>query len=259
MKLTALIAAAYVEVQRTTGHKPSVRSRLNKLLNRPTEPDFKLLRHLRVPPGHVCADIGANRGETIASARLFQPDVPIVAFEPNPVLEPIIQARNAADAKLTLYMVGLSDRPGTFDLHVPYYKGVPFDGLASFEYDEAANWLSPDRLAGFDPRHHSVRSFTCRVATLDSFGLVPAFIKIDVQGLEPQVIRGGRDTIGAHLPVILMENNRPERDAADLLALGYRPYAFTDRGLVADRAGDLNTVYLHPQTRSLLARDAFST
>lgn len=258
MNLSAIIAAAYVEVQRTTGHKPSLRARMNRLLHRPTEPDFKVLRHFRLPARKVCVDIGANRGETIASARLYLPNAPIVAFEPNPVLQDIIKARHPADRALTVHPCGLGDTPGSFDLHMPYYKGVPFDGLASFRREEAETWLSPERLVGFDPKHQTIRTFQCRIATLDSFALAPAFIKIDVQGLEPAVIRGGRNTIGAHLPVILMENNKPEADAADLTALGYVPHAYVGGRLEARAHGRLNTFYVHPETRDLFAPEAYA-
>jgi FkbM family methyltransferase len=251
MNMTALIAAAYVEVQRTTGVKPDVRARINKLLNRPTEPDFKVLQAFRPPVGRVLIDAGANRGETIASTRMYLPTTPIVAFEPNPVLVQLITAKRAGDTAFTLHASGLGDTPGAFDLHVPYYKGVPFDGLASFRREEAANWLNGERLAGFDPRHHEIRTYQCAVATLDSFALTPAFIKIDVQGLEPAVIRGGLATIATHRPVILMENNLPESDSADLVALGYVPHAYTDGHLVAKSYGKLNTFYIHAATRDL--------
>jgi FkbM family methyltransferase len=258
MNLSALTAAAYVEVQRLTGRKPSLSSRLNRVLQRPVEPDFAALRQFQPPAGSCYVDIGANRGETIASTRLFLADVPIVAFEPNPVLHPIIERRNRGDRALTLKRVGLSDQPGSFELHVPYYKGVPFDGLASFKREEAATWLNRDRLVGFDAKHQEIRTFTCDVSTLDAFDLRPSFIKIDVQGLEPAVIRGGQATIAEHLPAVLMENNDPERDAAGLLALGYRTYAWRGERLVSDTIGALNTFYIHPTRRTAFAAAIFA-
>lgn len=248
MKLSALVAAAYVEVQRNLGVKPDVKARFNRLLGRPTEADFKALASFRSPPGTVAVDAGANRGETIASVRLFLPDIPIVAFEPNPLLVEHIKARHPNDPVLTLHPVGLSDAAGRFQLHVPYYKGVPFDGLASFRREEAANWLSTERLAGFDPRHQEIRTFDCEVSTLDTFAVVPAFVKIDVQGLEAAVIAGGAHTISRHKPVILMENNDPAQDSRQLAAMGYRHYAFDGGRMHADRWGSLNTFYIHPQT-----------
>jgi FkbM family methyltransferase len=244
MNLSALVAAAYVEVQRSTGRKPSLTSRINRWRGRPVEPDFAALATFAFAADRCIVDIGANRGETIAAARLFQPSIPIVAFEPNVVLHDILRVRNAGDPNLTVHACGLSDGDGWFDLHVPYYKGVPFDGLASFRREEAATFLNRDRLVGFDPRHQDVRSFRCEVKTLDSFGLAPAFVKIDVQGLEAAVIRGGIETIKKWRPIVLLENNDPKADAADLIALGYRPHAWRDGELIADSLGDLNTFYV---------------
>lgn len=253
MNLSALVAAAYVEVQRTTGRKPSLTSKLNRFRGRPVEPDFMALAHLRVPVGMVMVDAGANRGETVASTRLFQHEAPIVAFEPNPLLHEIIRGRNARDKALQIQPFGLSDTPGRFDLYVPYYKGVPFDGLASFEREEAASFLNRDRLVGFNAKHQEIRTVTCEVRTLDSFDLKPAFLKIDVQGLEPALIRGGIETIKRHLPIVLMENNTPDEDAADLMALGYRRYAYVDGTFRLGSLGALNTFYIHPHTHDRLA------
>jgi FkbM family methyltransferase len=248
MNLSAIVAAAYVEVQRTTGRKPSLTARMNRWRGVPVEPDFAALATMTFLEGRVMVDIGANRGETIAAARLFQPKVPIVAFEPNPLLHDIIRTRNLPDPDLALNACGLGDTAGWFDLHVPYYKGVPFDGLASFRREEAATFLNRDRLIGFDPRHQEVRTFRCEVKTLDSFGLKPAFVKIDVQGLEAAVIRGGIETIKAWRPIVLMENNDPAKDAADLMVLGYQPHAWRDGVLVAGQHGDLNTFYIPPRS-----------
>jgi FkbM family methyltransferase len=258
MKLSALISAAYVEVQRTTGRKPGLRSRILTLLKRPDEADFNALQAFKMPAGKCFVDIGANRGETIAAVRLFHPDTAIFAFEPNPLLKRLIRDRFARDSAVTLHPVGLGDIAGSFDLHVPYYKGVPFDGLASFDYKEAASWLSSDKLVGFKPQYQEIRTFTCNVSTLDIFDLAPGFIKIDVQGLEPAVIRGARATIAKHKPVILMENNRPDLDAAELLAMGYESFAYVDKRLVKKQSGSLNTFYIHAETRGMFDASIFA-
>jgi FkbM family methyltransferase len=258
MQLSALVTAAYVEVQRATGVKPDVKGRINRLLRRPIEADFRALVHFTPPPGLVFIDAGANRGDTISAMRLAHPDVEIVAFEPNPLLADVILAKHRGDRRLTLRAFGLGATSGAFDLYVPYYKGVALDGLASFRREEAANWLDRRRLAGFQPRHQELRTFHCRVAPLDSFALRPAFLKIDVQGLEPALIRGAAETIRAAKPVILMENNDPARDAADLVALGYVPHAYAAGRLHAGLIGDLNTFYIHPDTRHYFAATLYA-
>lgn len=257
MNFSALISAAYVEVQRTTGIKPDVRARVNRLLRRPVEGDFRALSRFRMPIGAVCVDAGANRGESIAAVRLSLPDAPIVAFEPNPLLVDLIRAKHSRDTQLIIHNMGLGDHGGQFDLYVPYYKGVPFDGLASFHREEAAGWLLRERLVGFDARHQEIRQFSCHVATLDGFGLTPAFLKIDVQGFEAAVVAGGRRTIARHKPVILMENNDPSRDAAGLIALGYEAHAYESGRLVRGGTGALNTWYIHPETRHLFDAEIY--
>ena len=247
MRLDAVIAAAYVEVQSRFGFKPDVRRRVNALLRRPVEADFRALVHYRHEHSRVILDVGANRGETIAAIRLYQPAAPIVAFEPNPVLARSLARRFGHDPAVRIENTGLGRAAGTFDLYVPYYKGVPFDGLASFREQEAADWLNGDRLAGFDPSHQVIEKFSCQVRPLDALRLAPGLIKIDVQGLEADVIAGARATLEAWLPPILMENNQPERDAAELLALGYAPHAWRDGRLVAGHYGRLNTFYVHPR------------
>jgi FkbM family methyltransferase len=68
-----------------------------------------------------------------------------------------------------------------------------------------------------------------RVKTLDSFGWEEkgiGFIKIDVEGNEPAVIRGGKETLrGNHYPRILFEANSPDewnKVNEECIALEYR-------------------------------------
>lgn len=63
------------------------------------------------------------------------------------------------------------------------------------------------------------------IVTLDSFGLFENvdFIKMDVEGYEPLIIKGGVKTIQSSWPVILCEINRGDFSAKDLLeGMGYR-------------------------------------
>lgn len=63
------------------------------------------------------------------------------------------------------------------------------------------------------------------ITTLDSFELFDDvdFIKMDVEGYEPKVIKGGLETIRRNSPVILCEINRGDLEAKLLLEdIGYR-------------------------------------
>ncbi|MCR9255151.1 MAG: FkbM family methyltransferase [Alphaproteobacteria bacterium] len=69
-----------------------------------------------------------------------------------------------------------------------------------------------------------VREVTVPLRTLDSYRLSPQAIKIDVQGFEESVIKGGLETIARCRPLILIERG-PNSDAVKQLLLPF-DYAF---------------------------------
>lgn len=67
---------------------------------------------------------------------------------------------------------------------------------------------------------------TVPVATLDSFAIENVgLIKIDVEGFEEEVLKGGIETINRCRPVLYIEDDRPQKSASlrqFLKELGYR-------------------------------------
>jgi hypothetical protein len=61
--------------------------------------------------------------------------------------------------------------------------------------------------------------------TLDSFGLTRLdFLKVDVEGMELQVLRGAADTLRRTRPILYVENDRADRSQAlmdHIVSLGY--------------------------------------
>lgn len=205
----------------------SAEAKLRSISGRLYTPDFEGLRQIAAPAKSEFLDIGCNRGAATLSMWAVHPDVKVVAFEPNPSMVarfgPLITKRGG-----TLHPVALSDQPGSFPLFVPVYRGVAFDGLASLDEDQAARWLGPQTLFGFDPQELQVRRYVCRVETLDSYNLDPFFIKIDVQGREWQVLKGGLETIAASEPIIFAETDTLDVEAtlSMLSKWRYRGYRF---------------------------------
>jgi FkbM family methyltransferase len=257
MHLRSVLRAARVEIESRVGEL-NVERGLSVITGRRFEEDFAALAHFKHPGDHVILDVGANRGQSIAAIRYFEATTPVIAYEPNPLMVARLEKRFPQDPHLKITPCGLGSETGRFDFYVPYYKGVAFDGLASFDKSEAADWLNPERMFLFDRRHVKVKKLSCQVATLDSFQVKPSLIKIDVQGLEASVIKGGSDTIAEFRPVILMENNQPQRDAAQLLDMGYIPHAFETGRLRPSQTGKLNTFYIHPATQSLFDRALYA-
>lgn len=79
------------------------------------------------------------------------------------------------------------------------------------------------RIKSDEPKGNSTLSVP--ITTLDSFGLFENvdFIKMDVEGYEPKVIKGGLKTIDKNSPVVLCEINRGDFEAKELLeGMGYK-------------------------------------
>lgn len=242
---------AHLPVMRDLGK--SCEAALRRWTGSPHDPDFNGLRLIERPPAPLCLDIGANRGAAARSIRALWPDARIVCFEPLTPLAERLPAR--VGFPIEVHALALADAPGAFDLHVPVYKGLEFDGLASLDETAARSWLNADTLYGFRPDRLSLRRMPCAAETLDRFGYAPFFIKIDVQGQEFEVLQGGLRTILQHRPIILAENDSLdlERILALLAPAAYGPLAYRDGGWRTGGA-DAANLYLVPEDKRSLLR-----
>lgn len=78
------------------------------------------------------------------------------------------------------------------------------------------------------------------VITIDSLGLEPGFIKIDVEGMELLVLKGARNTLLKFRPTIIIEENNL------CLRYGYRLGA-ASRMLIRMGAVQIVTFHMHPE------------
>ncbi len=231
--------------------KANVQRFVRRTLRVPFEADFALLARWRPELGEVFLDVGANRGQSIDAIRLYHPDAPIHAFEPNPHLATALANRFSADAGLTVYECGLADSDEVFTLHMPVYRGFVYDGLASFDREECRSWLNAETVAAFNPSKLEIVSWEAKAMPLDTLNLPVGFLKLDVQGFEAAVLRGGRRTLEQREPLVLLENNDPA-DAFLTEELGWRRASFDGERLVLDQHGDLNTFYVGPARQASL-------
>jgi FkbM family methyltransferase len=222
---------------------------VHKVMRTPHDADFAALR---VMPGigeDLALDIGANHGQSIASIRLMRPNARLVAFEPNPILAGKLARQGKTDPNLEIRAFGLGAQPGSFRLYIPCYNGWVYDGLASFDRDEAANWINADTVYAYRPERLHVEECLCEVRTLDQQALSPSFIKIDVQGLEFDVLAGGIETLRRSSPVLMVEQYGTDPRLTELVTgLGYVPHAYESQRLVAAPSRSSNT-FLIPRTR----------
>ncbi len=150
------------------------------------EAELKLLPEV-VARDKLAIDIGANKGVYTHLLSRLCPRVE--AFEPNPKIYRILT--RALPANATAHAVALSDREGSAELIVPFFKGGFSNQHASLRAHER------NSQAGVVP---------VETRTLDSYGFTKVgFIKIDVEGGEDAVLAGARETIARERPTLLVE------------------------------------------------------
>lgn len=147
-----------------------------------------------VREGDVVYDIGANVGFfSIISARLTGPSGRVIAFEPVRSNADLVR-RNAdlnAFGNITVVEQAVSDRSGTGELVLAEYSG----GAA------LSTTTAPPDPAGTI----QVELTTVDDAVSDGRIPPPAVVKIDVEGVELEVLRGMHATLERDRPVIVCE------------------------------------------------------
>jgi FkbM family methyltransferase len=167
-------------------------------------------------PGMTVIEAGANvGGHTVRLARACRPG-PLYAFEPQHRVFQVLCANLALNGigNVLAYPEGCGETEGVATIPpVDYEANRNFGGVSLGSADAPG--------------------VKVRVVAIDSLELASCgLIKIDVEGFEPQVLRGARETIARCRPVLYVENDRPPQQAEviDLVAgMNYRLYWHTPR------------------------------
>jgi FkbM family methyltransferase len=138
-------------------------------------------------PGSTSIDVGAHIGSVISRFLLVNPSGKVIAFEAVPEKAEALR-RRFPSVEVHACAVGCRS------------------GRKSFFIDERRSGYSS--LDGAWVRHDPVREITVQVRTLDEVVRCDDVdaIKIDVEGAELAVIRGGRRLLEAQRPVVLFES-----------------------------------------------------
>jgi FkbM family methyltransferase len=171
-------------------------------------------------PG-IIVDAGAHEGR-LTRELAGLPDSRVIAFEPlPPAFARLRRAVAELNAQVCLRQEALSDRVGSVTLVVPRVGGAAQEEWGSIVKDYTG-------IMRDDPRVEAVDRWVVPTVTLDSLGLADVTaIKIDVEGAEEEVLRGGFGLLRSCRPILsveLEERHRPgsTRDVPDLLRpLGY--------------------------------------
>jgi FkbM family methyltransferase len=162
-------------------------------------------------------DVGGNRGQSALSFAVVCPRAQIVTFEPNPDHNADLRfVARVLRGRMTYHLIALGSFDGVADLWVPMSGRRAVTGEGSL--DRAAIDRARRRVVVDGHSRHRVD-----VRRLDSFGLAPDVIKIDVQGNEADVLAGATETLMAHRPLVLVEAGIADTGVAEVLEpLGYR-------------------------------------
>jgi FkbM family methyltransferase len=216
-----------------------------KLGQNPHEEDFRAISLFPSSSEQTFIDIGSNRGQAITSMLMMsKPEIKIIGFEPNPLIYTKLKTHFKSDDRVLVHNLGLANENDQFNLFVPFYRKWMFDGLSSFEYKSARSWLK-SRLWLYNDKKLNIKEIKCETKRLDEFNLSPYFIKIDVEGYELEVIKGGIETIKAHTPILLIEAINEETKRI-LSELGYQFYNYTN-GAFCEGTGDPNTFCMNKE------------
>lgn len=136
-----------------------------------------------IAPGDLCFDVGAHVGNRV---RVFCAlGARVVAVEPQPRMIQVLQRLYGGRDTVVIAPVGISDAPGALTLHINTRNPT----LTSFSEEWVQGFSEhPDIPAA--PWDDTVE---VEVQTLDQLIAVhgvPAFCKVDVEGLEDRVLQG---------------------------------------------------------------------
>ena len=151
-----------------------------------------------VPEGALTVDVGANRG--LYTRQLARLSRRVMAFEPAPEMATLLRRTSAAN--VSVHEVALSDRDGDAELFTPTSDDGLVHGLASLEHQHQS--------AG--QRIVSSQVPTARLDTIVDEHV--AFVKIDVEGHEMNVLNGAIGLIDRCQPVFLVEAEDRHRPGA---------------------------------------------
>jgi len=176
-----------------------------------------LNRHF-IKPGDLVFDIGAHVGDRIAAFRRL--DARVVAVEPQPALIRTLKLLYGRDRAVTIEPFAVASHPGTIEIKLNLDN--PTISTASDALLQAAR-DAPQWAGQAWTRSIAVPAVTLD-ALIDRHG-TPAFIKIDVEGLEAEVLAGLSHAVPAlsfEFTTILPKVS--EQCIARCAALGYARY-----------------------------------
>ncbi len=235
-------------------HEAFKKDQIKKAIYQPFGPGFGhdievRFLHGYLNQGDVVLDIGANVGQYAAVIEDAVGPTTMTLFEPLPDLAAVLRKRFPGSR---IENLATSDASGTATIRIPSIEGREYNTRATLN-DHT------------EPGQGGSREVEIVTDTLDAvvqrLGVDHvALVKVDVEGHEPAVIRGGQQTLSAPAVLLLMEiearhHEFPITEVFDqITALGLNGYVFDTASLTVLSTDDFS-VDRHQRLDDLINRE----
>jgi FkbM family methyltransferase len=185
----------------------------------------------------VILDVGANMGQFAARLSRQFPRGQIHCFEPlhgNTVGLHRIRRWLHLD-NVTVHEEALCEHIGVEAIHVPVFSGTYRDGALAMLEASKKSYANVGYHVG-PVRTNTIDAFAAshKIHRID-------FIKIDTEGAEQRVVKGGMKTIHQFLPIMYLETPHNRQWLSSLYDLGYRPFYNNGKTLYPPHDGEQQT------------------
>lgn len=195
--------------------------------------EIRLARYMvnNISTGDCYIDIGAHYGYfSLLASNLVGNRGSVIAIEPTPTSFKVLSHNISYCENITAFACAISDN---VDQSVFYEFPNKYSEYNSFNVEQYASeeWYRKNR-----PKEMNVQCSTLdKMAEEDD--LVPTMIKIDVEGAEDKVIKGGEKLFEIRSPIVIMEflnkargNSAHVEADAFLVEKGYSPHFISTEG-----------------------------
>jgi len=200
------------------------------------EQELRLVKFLikNITENDIFYDIGANYGfYTYLAEELCKE---IHTFEPIPKIAEVVTKNTSKASNIFVNNVALSDTTGSVDLYMSESSGLSTINVSTIKTHTYT--------------YSKSNKITVPTVTLDGYiakHAKPTFLKIDVEGAEELVIKGGKIFFIEHSPTISLEiwssNNGGEismKAVEELRAIGYESFSINNNGDMVEASGYLS-------------------